>query len=225
MISMKILIIEDDVKIINFLKKGLEEECYIVDFSTNGDEGLYLASINTYDLILLDIMLPIKDGIEVCKSLRSSNIQTPIIMLTAKDSIEDKIKGLDIGANDYLAKPFSFAELLARIRVQLRITTTTQTKLSIADLELDLLNKTASRANQNIVLTAKEFALLEYLIKNKNRVLSETTINEALSSFEDSNISNIVNVYIYRLRNKIDKNFENKLIKTVRGIGFKISED
>lgn len=225
MISMKILIIEDDVKIINFLKKGLEEECYIVDFSTNGDEGLYLASINTYDLILLDIMLPIKDGIEVCKSLRSSNIQTPIIMLTAKDSIEDKIKGLDIGANDYLAKPFSFAELLARIRVQLRITSTTQTKLSIADLELDLLNKTASRANQNIVLTAKEFALLEYLIKNKNRVLSETTINEALSSFEDSNISNIVNVYIYRLRNKIDKNFENKLIKTVRGIGFKISED
>lgn len=225
MISMKILIIEDDLKIINFLKKGLEEECYIVDFSTNGDEGLYLASINTYDLILLDIMLPVKDGIEVCKSLRSSNIQTPIIMLTAKDSIEDKIKGLDIGANDYLAKPFSFAELLARIRVQLRITTTTQTKLSIADLELDLLNKTASRANQNIVLTAKEFALLEYLIKNKNRVLSETTINEALSSFEDSNISNIVNVYIYRLRNKIDKNFENKLIKTVRGIGFKISED
>ncbi|RZV15939.1 DNA-binding response regulator [Aliarcobacter butzleri] len=225
MISMKILIIEDDLKIINFLKKGLEEECYIVDFSTNGDEGLYLASINTYDLILLDIMLPIKDGIEVCKSLRSSNIQTPIIMLTAKDSIEDKIKGLDIGANDYLAKPFSFAELLARIRVQLRITTTTQTKLSIADLELDLLNKTASRANQNIVLTAKEFALLEYLIKNKNRVLSETTINEALSSFEDSNISNIVNVYIYRLRNKIDKNFENNLIKTVRGIGFKISED
>lgn len=225
MTSMKILIIEDDLKIINFLKKGLEEECYIVDFSTNGDEGLYLASINTYDLILLDIMLPIKDGIEVCKSLRSSNIQTPIIMLTAKDSIEDKIKGLDIGANDYLAKPFSFAELLARMRVQLRITTTTQTKLSIADLELDLLNKTASRANQNIVLTAKEFALLEYLIKNKNRVLSETTINEALSSFEDSNISNIVNVYIYRLRNKIDKNFENKLIKTVRGIGFKISED
>ena len=221
---MKILIIEDDLKIINFLKKGLEEECYIVDFSTNGDEGLYLASINTYDLILLDIMLPIKDGIEVCKSLRSSNIQTPIIMLTAKDSIEDKIKGLDIGANDYLAKPFSFAELLARIRVQLRTTNSSQTKISIADLELDLLNKTAVRANENITLTAKEFALLEYLIKNKDRVLSETTINSALSSFEDSNISNIVNVYIYRLRNKIDKNFDNKLIKTVRGIGFKISD-
>ena len=221
---MKILIIEDDLKIINFLKKGLEEECYIVDSSTNGDEGLYLASVNEYDLILLDVMLPIKDGIEVCKALRVSKNQTPIIMLTAKDSIEDKIKGLDIGANDYLAKPFSFAELLARIRVQLRTTNSSQTKISIADLELDLLNKTAVRANENITLTAKEFALLEYLIKNKDRVLSETTINSALSSFEDSNISNIVNVYIYRLRNKIDKNFDNKLIKTVRGIGFKISD-
>lgn len=226
MTSMKILIIEDDLKIINFLKKGLEEECYIVDYSTNGDEGLYLASVNSYDLILLDIMLPIKDGIEVCRSLRTNNIQTPIIMLTAKDSIEDKIKGLDIGANDYLAKPFSFAELLARIRVQLRTTNITeQTKLVIADLELDLLKKTAKRANENISLTAKEFSLLEYLIKNKNRVLSETTINEALSSFEDSNISNIVNVYIYRLRNKIDKAFNKKLIKTIRGIGFKISDE
>ena len=223
---MKILIIEDDIKIINFLKKGLEEECYTVDSATNGDEGLYLASVNEYDLILLDIMLPIKDGMEVCRSLRASNIQTPIIMLTARDGIEDKIKGLDIGANDYLAKPFSFAELLARIRVQLRTTNITeQTKLVIADLELDLLKKTAKRANENISLTAKEFSLLEYLIKNKNRVLSETTINEALSSFEDSNISNIVNVYIYRLRNKIDKAFNKKLIKTIRGIGFKISDE
>ena len=223
---MKILIIEDDIKIINFLKKGLEEECYVVDYSTNGDEGLYLASVHTYDLILLDIMLPIKDGMEVCKTLRKNNIQTPIIMLTAKDSIEDKIKGLDIGANDYLAKPFSFAELLARIRVQLRTNISTeQTKLIIADLELDLLKKTAKRADENITLTAKEFSLLEYLIKNKNRVLSETTINEALSSFEDLNISNIVNVYIYRLRNKIDKKFDKKLIKTIRGIGFKISDE
>jgi DNA-binding response OmpR family regulator len=221
---MKILIIEDDVKIINFLKKGLEEECYIVDYAINGDEGLYLASINEYDLILLDIMLPIKDGIEVCKILRASNNLTPIIMLTAKDSIEDKIKGLDIGANDYLAKPFSFAELLARIRVQLRAIPSVQTKLSIGDLELDLLNKTAIRANENIILTSKEFTLLEFLIKNKDRVLSETTINSAISSFEDSNISNIVNVYIYRLRNKIDKKFDKKLIKTVRGIGFRISD-
>ena len=221
---MKILIIEDDEKIVSFLKKGLIEECYVVDSATNGDEGLYLASVNEYDLILLDIQLPLKDGIEVCKSIRASNNQTPIIMLTAKDSIEDKIKGLDIGANDYLAKPFSFAELLARIRVQLRKTNAVLLKLSIADLELDLLNKTATRANENIVLTSKEFTLLEFLIKNKDRVLSETIINSALSSFEDSNISNIVNVYIYRLRNKIDKKFDKKLIKTIRGIGFKISD-
>ena len=221
---MKILIIEDDVKIINFLKKGLEEECYIVDYAINGEEGICLASVNNYDLILLDIMLPIKDGIEVCKILRASKNLTPIIMLTAKDSIEDKIKGLDIGANDYLAKPFSFAELLARIRVQLRAIPSVQTKLSIGDLELDLLNKIAIRANENIILTSKEFTLLEFLIKNKDRVLSETTINSAISSFEDSNISNIVNVYIYRLRNKIDKKFDKKLIKTVRGIGFRISD-
>ncbi|XPV68629.1 MAG: response regulator [Halarcobacter sp.] len=222
---MKILIIEDDEKIINFLKKGLEEEAYSVDYSLNGDEGLYLASVHTYDLILLDIMLPIKDGIEVCKSLRASKVSTPIIMLTAKDSIDDTIKGLDVGANDYLAKPFSFAELLARIRVQLRSTNQVETTLKIADLELDLLSKSAKRAGSTIDLTAKEFNLLEFLIKNQNKVLSETMISSSLNNFEDDNISNVVNVYIYRLRNKIDKPYEKKLIKTVRGMGFKISDD
>lgn len=223
---MKILIVEDDIKIVNFLKKGLEEEAYSVDFSLDGDEGFYLASINEYDVILLDIMLPIKDGIEVCKSLRAQNINTPIIMLTAKNSTEDTIKGLDIGANDYLAKPFSFNELLARIRVQLRVKSENQTTvLKIDDLQLDLLTKTAQRANQKIELTAKEFSLLEYLVRNKNKVLSESVILSSLSNMEDSNISNIINVYIYRLRNKIDKPFEKKLIKTVRGMGFKISED
>ncbi len=222
---MKILIIEDDEKIVNFLKKGLEEESYSVDYSLNGDEGFYLASVNSYDLILLDIMLPIKDGIEVCKSLRESNILTPIIMLTAKDSTEDKIKGLDIGANDYLPKPFSFAELLARIRVQLRAKNQLQTTLKLADLELDLLAKSAKRAGDTINLTAKEFNLLEYLIKNQNQVLSETMISSSLSNFEDENISNIVNVYIYRLRNKVDKPYAKKLIKTVRGLGFKISDE
>jgi DNA-binding response OmpR family regulator len=220
---MKILIIEDDIKIVNFLKKGLEEESYSIDYSHNGEEGLYLASVNEYDLILLDIMLPLLNGIDVCKKLRSSNINTPIIMLTARDSIEDKITGLDIGANDYLPKPFSFSELLARIRVQLRAKESTQTTLRIDDLELDLLAKTAKRANDSIVLTAKEFSLLEYLIKNQNRVLSETVLNNMLNNMDESNISNIVNVYIYRLRNKIDKPYEKKLIKTIRGLGFKIS--
>jgi|TARA_R110002033_G_scaffold109635_1_gene155617 DNA-binding response OmpR family regulator len=219
---MKILIIEDDVKIVNFLKKGLEEESYSIDYSYNGEEGLYLASVNTYDLILLDIMLPLLNGIEVCKKLRASNINTPVIMLTAKDSIEDTIKGLDIGANDYLPKPFSFSELLARIRVQLRAKDSTQTTLKIADLELDLLAKTAKRADKDITLTAKEFSLLEYLIKNQNKVLSETVLGSMLNNMDESNISNIVNVYIYRLRNKIDKPYEKKLIKTIRGLGFKI---
>ncbi|WP_121626227.1 response regulator [Poseidonibacter antarcticus] len=222
---MKILIIEDDEKIINFLRKGLEEESYTVDSSLNGEEGIYLASVNIYDLILLDIMIPLKDGIEVCKTLRNSNIQTPIIMLTAKDSIEDKIKGLDIGANDYLAKPFSFSELLARIRVQLRPKNSFDTTLRIADLELNLLTKTAKRANNNITLTAKEFSILEFLIKNKNQVLSETIILDSLSNLDEINMSNVVNVYIYRLRNKIDKPYTKKLIKTVRGMGFKINDE
>ena len=222
---MKILIIEDDVKIVNFLKKGLEEESYSIDYSHNGEEGFYLASVNSYDLILLDIMLPLLNGIEVCKKIRASNINTPIIMLTAKDSIEDTIKGLDIGANDYLAKPFSFSELLARIRVQLRAKESSLTTLKIADLELDLLAKTAKRAGNNIILTAKEFSLLEYLIKNQDKVLSETVLSNMLNNMDESNISNIVNVYIYRLRNKIDKPYEKKLIKTVRGLGFKINAE
>jgi len=222
---MKVLIIEDDEKIVNFLKKGLEEESYIVDYSHNGDEGLYLASVNSYDIILLDVMLPVKDGFEVCKALRINGIDTPVIMLTARDSIEDKILGLDIGANDYLAKPFSFSELLARIRVQLRVSRTEQTKLIIDDLELDLLSKTAKRGTHDILLTAKEFSLLEFLIRNKNRVLSESIINSSLTNINESNMSNVVNVYIYRLRNKIDKSFEKKLIKTVRGLGYKISDE
>ena len=221
---MKILIIEDDEKIVNFLKKGLEEESYSIDYSLNGEEGLYLASVNSYDLILLDIMMPILDGIQVCKRLRDSNINTPIIMLTAKDTTEDKVKGLDIGANDYLAKPFSFSELLARIRVQLRTQTSQQTTLKIDDLKLDLLSKSAKRAGDNIILTAKEFSLLEYLIKNRGNVLSETVLSSMLNNMDDSNISNVVNVYIYRLRNKIDKPYEKKLIKTVRGMGFKIDD-
>jgi DNA-binding response OmpR family regulator len=222
---LKILIVEDDEKIVNFLKRGLEEESYSVDYALNGDEGFYLASVNTYDLILLDIMLPLKDGISVCKDLRQNLIHTPIIMLTAKDTTEDKIKGLDIGANDYLAKPFSFSELLARIRVQLRPKDNFSTTLTIADLELDLLKKSAKREGQTIVLTAKEFSLLEYLIKNKGRVLSESLISENLSSMEDETMSNLVNVYIYRLRNKIDKPYATKLIHTVRGLGFKISDE
>ena len=221
---MKILVIEDDIKIVNFLKKGLKEEGYIVDTGYDGDEGIYLALMNKYDVILLDIMMPIKDGIEVCKTLRKKDINTPIIMLTAKDTIDDKVKGLDIGADDYLSKPFSFDELLARIRVQLRDKSTSSSKLVIDDLELDLSTKVAKRGDDNIPLTAKEFLLLEFLIKNKNSILSESAIYSALSSIDDTTQSNTISVYIYRLRNKIDKPYSKKLIKTVRGMGFKISD-
>lgn len=222
---MKFLIVEDDIKICDFLKKGLSEEGYTMDITHSGDEALYLAGVNQYDLILLDLMLPNIDGLTFCKMLRSKNDQTPIIILSAKDSIDDKIIGLNEGANDYLAKPFSFGELLARIRVQLRVKdTTSNTKLNIADLELDLLSKKVTRANKNIKLTAKEFSLLEYMIRHKNQVLSETMITDALSDLNESNVSNIINVYIYRLRNKIDKEFDTKLIKTIRGMGFSIND-
>ena len=222
---MKILLVEDDEKIINFLKKGLEEEYYTIDFAINGDDGIYLATTNKYDLILLDVMLPIKDGIEVCKILRDEHITIPIIMITAKDSLEDIIRGLDIGANDYITKPFAFDELLARIRVQLRIKEKQNNILKIDTLELNLITKRAVRDNVNISLTAKEFALLYLLMSHENEVLNETMISETLSSMDDIVVSNVVNVYIYRLRNKIDKPFDKKLIKTVRGLGFKINDE
>lgn len=222
---MKILIIEDDIKIINFLQKGLKEEGYTIDYSLNGDEGIYLATVHDYDLILLDVMLPLKNGIEVCQTLRASKILTPVIMLTAKDSTEDKIKGLDSGANDYLAKPFSFSELLARIRVQLRTPKSAASTMKIGDLELNLLTKYATRGDDVIPLTAKEFSILKFLMQHENSILSETRISSSLSNINEENLSNTINVYIYRLRNKIDKPYEQKLIKTIRGLGFKISND
>ncbi len=221
---MKILLIEDDIKITNFLKKGLSEEGYILDTVQNGEDGIYLSEINTYDLILLDIMLPAMDGFKVCESLRKNNISTPIIMLTARDSLNDKINGLDLGANDYISKPFAFSELLARIRVQLRTEREISNTLRAGDLELDLVQKKVKRGDKAIKLTAKEFTLLEFLLRNKDKILSETLINDSLSELDESKMSNIVNVYIYRLRNKIDKGFDTKLIKTVRGMGFVLSE-
>ncbi len=220
---MKILLIEDDIRIINFLKKGLTEEGYTVDVAQNGEDGLYLVSVNPYDIILLDIMLPVIDGFEVCQKLRTINSDIPIIILTARDSLDDKINGLDIGANDYISKPFSFSELLARIRVQLRTKDITTTKLTLDSLELDLLHKKASREGKFIKLTAKEFALLEFLLRNKEKIVSETMISDNLTELNEANMSNIINVYIYRLRNKIDKNYDKKLIKTVRGMGYVIT--
>ncbi|MBT3280270.1 MAG: response regulator transcription factor [Campylobacteraceae bacterium] len=220
---MKVLIVEDDIKISAFLEKGLTEEKYIVDCCFDGQEAFYLITTNTYDLIILDLMIPYIDGITLCKDLKEIKNSTPIIMLSAKSSIEDKILGLNSGANDYLAKPFSFDELMARIKVQLRDNETLTNILQIDNLKLDCDKKLATRDEMTIKLSSKEYILLEYLLRNKEKVLTEDMINNALWNMDDQNASNIISVYIYRLRKKIDINNNVKLIYTVRGMGYKIS--
>ena len=221
---MRILIVEDDIKIASFIKKGLEEESYTIDTIHNGKEAIYLTQINNYDIILLDIMIPDIDGLNVCKILREKGISIPIIMLTARNLLQDKIDGLDSGADDYLTKPFAFEELLARIRVQLRKKSQSSNIITIADLSIDTNKHEVKRDFQKIKLTVKEYALLELLARNKEKVLTESIIKENLSDMNQDTISNIINVYIYRLRNKIDKKYNTKLIHTVRGLGYMISD-
>lgn len=221
---MKILIVEDDRKIASFLKKGLEEEYFSIDVTQNGDEALYLAGVNSYDIVILDIMIHGSDGYEVCKKIRDAKVTTPIIMLSAKNTIFDKVTFLNLGADDYITKPFDFDELLARIKVQLRKKEQSDNILKIADLELNTTTKTLFRAMQEIELTAKEYAILEYLLRNKDRIISEDMLLESISNIDNTTQSNVVNVYIYRLRKKIDKNHTLKLIKTYKNQGYKISE-
>ena len=221
---MRILVVEDDEKIASFIKKGLQEESYSVDITPNGYEAIYLVETNMYDIILLDLMIHGLGGIDVCKNIRGKNIATPIIMLSARDAIKDKVEGLDCGANDYLTKPFSFEELLARIRSKLRTASTLSSTITIADLTIDTARREVKRGDKKINLTAKEYALLEYLARNSKKLLTETIIKENLSDMAEISMSNIVNVYIYRLRNKIDKGYEPKLIHTVRGLGYMLSE-
>lgn len=221
---MKILIIEDDIKIASFLKKGLQEELFCVDTTTGASEGIYLATTHTYDVIILDIMLSDSDGYEVCKQLRAKKVLTPIIILSAKSAIEDKVEFLNIGADDYLTKPFSFDELLARIRVQLRKKEQKDNILRIGDLQLNATTKSVTRENQKISLTAKEYSILEYMMRHSGIILDEATLLENTLTVDASTNSNVINVYMYRLRSKIDKNYETKLIKTHRNLGFEISE-
>jgi len=223
---MRILIVEDDRKVGAFLEKGLKEENYAVDLCRNGDEALFEAQVNSYDVIILDIMLPGEDGFTICRKLRDKSILTPIIMLTAKDTLEDKITGLTEGADDYLTKPFSFEELLARIRALFRRNQDYKTgKLTVGDLVLDPIKRTVTRAGKTILLSGKEYALLEYLMRNKDRILSQSMIIEHVWDRNYDGASNVVNVYINHLRDKIDKDNEVKLIKTIRGHGYKIDED
>lgn len=224
--TMRILIVEDDKKVGGFLQKGLEEEQYAVDLCRNGTDALYMAQTTPYDVIILDIMLPGKDGFTVCRELRKNSILTPILMLTAKDEIEDKVTGLSEGADDYLTKPFSFEELLARTRALLRRSQDYKTKtLQAGDLKMDPLRRTVSRAGKRIDLTGKEYALLEYLMRNRGRIVTPSMILDHVWDMNYVGSSNIVNVYINHLRNKIDKDRQVKLIQTVRGHGFRIDED
>lgn len=218
---MRILVVDDEENIANYLKKGLNESGYSVDTAFDGEEAVYLASINDYDLILLDIMIPKMNGIQVCKSLRKSQNSSYIILVTAKDKLEDKVTGLDAGADDYITKPFAFAELLARIRAVLRRGSEDKENiLKVKDLEVNLLNREIKRGNTFIELTSKEFSLLEYFIRNKNLVLTRTMISEKVWNIDFFTDTNVIDVYVNHLRKKIDKDFDNKLIHTVRGVGY-----
>jgi heavy metal response regulator len=223
---MRILVIEDEKKVLKFLKQGLEEEHYTVDSVGDGEAGYQAALPGNYDLIILDILLPKKDGITLLRELRAKHINTPVLMLTAKTSIEDKVEGLDAGADDYLTKPFSFAELLARVRSLLRRGASEKsTMLKVADLHLDTVAHKAKRGERMIELTGKEYALLEYFMRNMNRVLTRTLISEHIWNYNFDTGTNVIDVYINHLRSKIDDGFDKKLLHTVRSVGYVLKDE
>lgn len=225
---MKILIVEDEHKIANLIKQGLEQERYLVDVSYDGEEGYDLASEGTYDLIILDRLLPKIDGLLICKKLREENNHVPIIMLTAKIQIKDKVEGLNSGADDYLTKPFAFEELLARIKALSRRPKKTVNKiLQVSDLVLNTETYEIKRKRKAITLSSKEFKLLEYLMNNKNKILSKEQIINHVWSYDSNILPNTIEVFIGYLRNKIDKPFKDSknLIHTQRGFGYKIGEE
>ena len=217
---MRILVIEDEKKIASFIKRGLKEEGHMIDVAYDGEEGYRMCGENDYDLILLDLMLPKRDGISLCRQLRDDGVTTPVLMLTAKDSVQDKVTGLDSGADDYLTKPFAFEELLARIRALMRKRSPLATKLQAGDLVLDLISHRVTRADREIVLTMREYALLEYLMRNAGTVVTRTMITEHVWDIDFDTSTNVIDVYINYLRNKIDCGQQKKLIHTVRGRGY-----
>jgi len=220
-LCMRILIIEDEKKVARFLKIGLQGEKHIVDIAYDGISGEQMAFSGKYDVIILDLMLPKKDGMEILKNIRNAGKTIPILVLTAKGSLEDKVEGLDSGADDYLVKPFAFQELLARLRsLGRRSSREKPTLLRFEDLELDTISRKARRGNREIELTNREFALLEYFMRNVNRILTRTIISEHIWEYNFDTGTNIVEVYVNKLRNKIDTESEKKLIHTVRGAGY-----
>jgi two-component system, OmpR family, copper resistance phosphate regulon response regulator CusR len=223
---MKILVVEDEERVAHFIQKGLQEEGHAVDLSFDGEDGSFLAEVNDYDLIILDLMLPKKNGIVVCREIRGRGVVTPVLMLTARDTVEDKVRGLDAGADDYLGKPFAFEELLARVRALLRRRSESKSPvLKMADLELDPMSRRVNRSGKPIRLTTKEYALLEYLMRNPNKVLSRTLIGEHVWDMNFDPESNVIDVYVSHLRSKVDKGFDPPLIHTLRGQGYIISDE
>jgi len=224
---MRVLVVEDEHKIANAVKRGLEQESYAVDVAFDGEYGFDLASTEQYDVIILDLMLPKRDGVEVCRRLRKDGIHTPILMLTARGQISDRVNGLNAGADDYLVKPFAFAELLARIKaLTRRPKDSLGVLLAIDDLSLNTLNYEVRRAGTLIRLSKKEFALLEYLLRHKNQIVTKDQIIDHVWDYEADILPNTVEVYVGYLRNKVDKPFGDKpaLIHTIRGFGYKIGE-
>ncbi|OEU72635.1 MAG: DNA-binding response regulator [Desulfuromonadales bacterium C00003068] len=223
---MKILVVEDEKKVASFIQRGLEEECFSVDIATNGEEGLSMAEANHYDLILMDVMLPKKDGLTVIKELRSKEITAPVLCLTAKDSVEDIVAGLDSGSDDYLTKPFAFAELLARVKALVRRGAKDRgAEIYFADLRLDPVTHKVWRSDKSIDLTAKEYGLLEYFMRNPNQVLTRAMIAEHVWDYTFDSFTNIIDVYVNYLRKKVDKDHTKKLIHTIRGVGYVLKED
>jgi heavy metal response regulator len=222
---MRILLVEDDMDLAQFVGKGLKEERYAVDVAADGEQGLQLATEHPYGLLILDIMLPLLDGLTLCRRVRAEGITAPVLLLTARDTVEDKVAGLDSGADDYLTKPFAFAELLARIRALLRRGgPQQQTRLKAGDLELDPATHRVWRAAKEIVLTNKEYALLDFLLRNKNRVLTRTAIIEHVWDISYDPMTNIVDAHIRALRAKVDRDFSQPLITTVRGAGYMLED-
>ena len=223
---MKILIIEDEKRLAAVLKKGLEENAFTVDMSHDGEEGLYMAETFPYDAILLDIMLPVMDGFAVLSKLREKGIGVPVLMLTARGEIEDRIKGLNTGADDYIAKPFDFSELLARLKSVIRRSKgKPQPLLVIGDLSIDTNSRSVRRGGREIKLSATEYNLLEYLALNSNRVISRSEIIEHIYDTEHDYNSNLIDVNISNLRNKLDRGFDRQLISTIRGAGYMLKGD
>jgi DNA-binding response OmpR family regulator len=220
---MRILVADDDRRLSGIVRRGLMEEAYAVDVVYDGEESEYFAEVNPYDLIILDIMMPKKDGIEVCRELRAKNIDTPILMLTAKDAVEDRVKGLDAGADDYLVKPFAFNELLARVRALLRRNGITKSpELKVGDLVLNTLTREVWRGQSPIELTTKEYVILEYFMRHPNVVVTRRMLEEHAWDYDFDSLSNLIDVYIRRLRRKIGVEGEKGMIQTVRGAGYRL---